>query len=64
MQKKPQFRVSPLHANKIPYNALVDKHLEYYFASKKNRNILVKTKVVNRRNEIIDRDLRKMIDLG
>lgn len=64
MQKKPQFRVSPLHSNKIPYDALVDRHLEYYFSSKKNRNILVKTKVVNRKNEIIDRDLKKMIDHG
>ena len=38
--------------------------MEYYFANKKNREILVRTKVVNRRNEIIDKDLCKMIEFG
>lgn len=64
MKKKQEFKVEPIHANKIPYNPLVDKHLEYYFASKKNREILIKTKVVNRKNEILDRDLKKMIEYG
>lgn len=49
-RKKREFKVEPIHADKIPYNPLVDRHLEYYFSSKKNRDILIKTKVVNRKN--------------
>jgi hypothetical protein len=45
----------------IGYEALVDRHLEYYFSSKVNRQTLLKAKVVNRKNEIIDRSACKTI---
>ena len=64
MNKKREFRVDNIHENKIPYSALTDKHLEYFFANRKNRHILVKTKVVNRKNQILDRDICRMIDTG
>lgn len=32
------------------YEPLVDPHLEYFFSSKKHRQILLKNKVVNRKN--------------
>jgi len=50
MERRREFRVAPLASNSIPYDPLVDHHLEYYFASKNTRHVLVKTKVVNRRN--------------
>lgn len=53
------FRVSPLKEGPH-YEALADRHLEYFFASKHNRQALVKTRIVNRRNEIIDRDICKL----
>lgn len=56
--KRREFRVSPLKANS-QYEALADRHLEYFFASKLNRQALIKTRIVNRRNEIIDRDIVK-----
>lgn len=54
-----EFRVSPLKEGPH-YEALADRHLEYFFASKHNRQALVKTRIVNRRNEIIDRDICKV----
>lgn len=64
MEKRRQFKITPLHTHAIPYDPLVDQHLEYYFSSKNNRHILLKTKVVNRKNEILDRNLTKMIEHG
>jgi hypothetical protein len=57
--KRRDFRVSPLKEGQH-YEALADRHLEYFFASKLNRQVLVKTRIVNRRNEIIDRDICKL----
>ena len=39
----------------------MDRHLEYYFSSKVNRQTLLKAKVVNRKNEIIDKSACKTI---
>lgn len=50
MSKRREFKVTPLHSSSIPYDPLVDHHLEYYFSSKNNRQLLLKTKVVNRKN--------------
>ena len=44
-----EFKVSPLNQGPL-YEALADKHLEYFFASKHNRQALVNTRIVNRRN--------------
>ena len=54
----------PLTKQEISYDPLVDRHLQYYFSNKNNRKILVKTKVVNRRNEIIDKGLARKIKQG
>ena len=64
MHKKREFRVENVHEKKIPYSPLVDKHLEYFFANKNNRQILIKTKQVNRKNQIIDRDVCRLLDTG
>ena len=64
MLKKREFKVENIHETRIPYDGVVDKHLEYFFANKNNRHILVKNKVVNRKNQIIDRDLCHMLNSG
>lgn len=51
-----------MKGEQLRYEGLVDRHLEYFFASKLNRQTLVKTKLVNRRNEIIDRTVCKVIE--
>ena len=50
MNKRREFKVEPLQNEGIPYSPLVDKHLQYFFANKFNRQVLLKTKVVNRKN--------------
>ena len=62
MQRRREFRVEPLKGEQLRYEGLVDRHLEYFFASKLNRQALVKTKLVNRRNEIIDRTVCRVIE--
>ena len=37
MDKKREFKVNMIHKGMIPYDPLVDNHLEFYFASKNNR---------------------------
>jgi hypothetical protein len=59
-----EFRIAPLQPSRILYEPLVDRHLEYFFASKHTRQILQKTKVVNRRNEILDRSLTRELQRG
>lgn len=64
MQKrKREFKID-VHIPSFEYEPLVDKHLEYYFASKNNRRILMKSKVINRKNEILDRSLNKLVEQG
>ncbi len=62
MQRRKEFRIEPLKKDQIPYEGLVDRHLEYFFASKFNRQTLIKTKLVNRKNEIIDKSICKLIE--
>lgn len=42
------------------YDAILDKNLEYYFANKHNRKVLRQHKIINGKDEIIDRKVSKI----
>jgi hypothetical protein len=47
--KKKEFKIDAF-TSQIYYDPLVDRHLEYFFSSKNNRQNLIKTKILNKKN--------------
>ena len=46
------------------YDPILDRNLEYYFASRQNRRVLRKNKIINGKDEIIDRNVTKIVKSG
>ena len=46
------------------YNPITDKNLDYFFSSKNNRRILRKTRVINSRNQVLDKNVSKAVQDG
>lgn len=58
--RRPEFRVES-KPEVVEYDALLDSNLNYYFSSKNNRSILRKTRVINSRNQVMDRSVNKAV---
>ena len=60
---KPEFVVESKPST-VAYNPIMDKNLEYFFSSKNNRRILRKNRVINSRNQILDRSVTQAVEKG
>lgn len=56
---KPQFVLSFSKSNSR-YDPILDKNLQYYFANKQNRKVLRQHRIINAKNEIIDKKVTKI----
>lgn len=60
---KPEFKVEYI-PTVTRYDPILDSNLEYYFASRQNRRVLRKNRIINGKNEIIDRNITKIVRSG
>ena len=60
---KPEFIVESKPST-VAYNPIMDRNLEYFFSSKNNRRILRKTRVINSRNQVLDKSVTKAVESG